>query len=61
MFEIHNANGLFSCSCDVCVNHLNPQRRARKNPEIKAPLPADTLKKVPERVTKALRVMEIDK
>jgi hypothetical protein len=61
MFEIHNANGQFSCKCDVCVNHLNPQKRARKNPEMKVPLPPDTLKLVPKRVTKALRVMEIVK
>lgn len=57
MYEIHNADGLFSCRCDVCVGHIKPQKRAisKGNFEALAALPpTNTLKKQPDRIIKAL-------
>jgi hypothetical protein len=46
MYELHTANGMFSCKCDICVNHINPWKNIRKYSadKIAAMPPIDTLK-----------------
>jgi hypothetical protein len=54
LFDVHNANGRFSCKCDVCLHVAAPHKRRSRmkmiDTENKAPLPPDTLKKAPMKV-----------
>ena len=62
LFDIHNANGRFSCKCDVCLHAAAPHKRRSKmkvlhpDSQEKAPLPPDTLRRLPEKVKRELAV-----